>query len=133
MADGCLELEIEANDDGEIGVAFRFADQRHHYQYAMDKVQNLHYLARRDGNRIEMLAKSDPGYEPGRWHKIRIVLDGPKITTYLDGEKDLEATDGTFPQGTIALYSKHSAGTRFRRIRWKNDDTRDQAGESKKP
>ncbi len=50
---------------------------------------------------------------------MRIVLRGPKIAVYLDGEKNLEATDETFGKGTFALYAWGCAGARFRAVRWK--------------
>ncbi|MGD8240167.1 MAG: DUF1080 domain-containing protein, partial [Armatimonadota bacterium] len=64
------------------------------------------------------LARNTGGYQANRWYSLRIVLAGPRITVYLDGEKDLEATDDTLGKGTFALYSWGSTGAKFRSVRW---------------
>jgi hypothetical protein len=58
------------------------------------------------------------GYEPNRWYELRVVLEGPRITVYVDGEKNLEATDDAFARGKFALYSWGCAGAKFRGVRW---------------
>jgi len=49
---------------------------------------------------------------------VRLVLAGPKISVYVDGEKDFEVVDGTLHAGTVALYSWGSTGAKFRYVKW---------------
>ena len=76
-------------------------------------------FAIKDGDSYRVLARNAKPYGRNRWHKLRVVLKGPAITVYLDGEKDLEATDATFSKGTFALYAWGCAGAKFRNVRWK--------------
>lgn len=62
---------------------------------------------------------------PGEWNKLRIVACGPRIETWLNGEKRSEIYDGLTPRGIIGL-QVHGVGNdeakvglkvRFRNIR----------------
>ncbi|MFQ5808337.1 MAG: chitobiase/beta-hexosaminidase C-terminal domain-containing protein, partial [Armatimonadota bacterium] len=118
LTDGELSLEVSSADDDGIGVAFRFGGLERHYVWAMDAQRRYHRLACKDGDSFRVLARNEEGYERNRWYSLRVVLAGPRITVYLDGEKDLEATDHTLGKGTFALYSWGSTGAKFRNVRW---------------
>ena len=117
-SDGELLLEISSSDDDGLGVAFRFNDAKNYCVWSMDRQRSFHVLGRKQGDSYETLAKNTATYEKNRWYAVRVVLKGPKITVYVDGEKDLEAVDETFKQGTIALYAWGCAGARFRNVHW---------------
>jgi outer membrane protein assembly factor BamB len=118
FGDGELTLEIRSQDDDMLGVAFRCQSAEKHYLWAMDAQRSQHVLACRNGQDYTVLASNKKGYTRGRWHKVRIVLAGGKIAVYLDGQKDLEAADATFPTGTIALHVWGNSGSSFRGVRW---------------
>ncbi len=118
LADGELSLEVSSADDDGIGVAFRFAGPERHYVWDMNAQRGYHRLACKDGDSFRVLAGNKNGYERNRWYSVRIVLSGAKITVYVDGKKDVEATDDTLGKGTFALYSWGSTGTKFRNVRW---------------
>jgi hypothetical protein len=81
-----------------------------------------HTLACKDRDNYRVLASNRKGYETDRWYQLKIVLEGPKISVYVDGEKDLEATDTTFDTGTFALYAWGSAGAKFRNVKWEGTE-----------
>ncbi len=118
LGDGELSLAIRSDDDDMLGVAFRVQDARRHYLWAIDSQRRQRVLARRDGEKYTALAANTAGYEKGRWYEVRIVLAGPKITVFVDGKKDLEATDAAFASGTIALHAWGNAGASFRGVSW---------------
>ena len=76
----------------------------------MPPLENLAANNKSDASRLKDFRVTSPPTS------VRVVQDGPKLTVYIDGEKDLEAEDATFPKGTIALYSWGSTGVRFRNI-----------------
>ncbi|MHB8900915.1 MAG: outer membrane protein assembly factor BamB family protein [Thermoguttaceae bacterium] len=117
-ADGELSLEIASSDDDGLGVAFRFGGLGDHYLWSMDRQRSFRVLAARTGGAYRVLARNAAGYEKDRWYAVRIVLEGPKITVYVDGQKDLEATDPSLAKGPAALYAWGCAGAKFRNIRW---------------
>jgi len=117
LTDGELSLDIASSDNDSLGVAFRLQDREHYYLWAMDEERRFHILACKNGADYRLLASNQKGYARNRWYKLRITLTGPKITVYLDGEKDLEATDETFKSGTFALHAWGCAGAKFRNVR----------------
>ena len=120
FADGELALDIASADDDGIGVAFRFQDPQRHYLFSMDKQRAFRILARKSGDAYEVLAQNAKGYRANRWYEVRIVLQGAKISVYVDGELDLEVVDETFPKGAFALYSWGSTGAKFRNVKWRS-------------
>jgi len=117
-ADGTLSLELSSTDDDGLGVAFRVQGPDRYYLWAMDRQRGFRVLAVKDGADYRVLARKPVGYDPHRWYKVRIVLEGSKIAVYLDGRIDLQAEDSTHPRGTFALYSWGCTVSRFRCVRW---------------
>ncbi|MBN2448856.1 MAG: PQQ-binding-like beta-propeller repeat protein, partial [Lentisphaeria bacterium] len=104
-ADGECTFEISSSDNDGLGVAFRFGGADNHYLWSMDAQRSFHVLGRRRDGAFEVLARNGAAYEPKRWYEIRVVLDGPRLSVYVDGTKDLEAVDDSFATGAIALYA----------------------------
>jgi len=121
---GVLNLKISSVDNDGLGVAFRFKDPEHHYLWAMDAQRSYHVLACKNGTEYRVLASNKKSYTKYAWNDVRIVLDGARIKVYVNGRLDLEATDKTFANGTIALHGWYSYGVTFRDIIWKAAATR---------
>ncbi len=120
--DGELTFEIQSTDNDTVGVAFRLTDAAHCYLWLMDSERGFRALTAKQGTNYTLLATSSNGYEPGKWYDVRIVLEGPRVTVYVDGEQDVEATDAQFQAGTVALYSWGNSGVSFRNLRFKPTD-----------
>ena len=97
---------------------FVTTDRKNYYVWSMDRQRSFHILGRKQGDAYQTLAKNTAAYAKNQWYQVRVVLDGPQITVFVDGEKDLEAVDETFAEGTIALYAWGCAGAKFRSVRW---------------
>ena len=56
---------------------------------------------------------------PGRWNTLRIVADGPRLTSYLNGYRMVDLTDEQIGKGkgSIALQIHDGGGIR---VRWRN-------------
>jgi outer membrane protein assembly factor BamB len=119
FTNGELTLDMSSNDDDVYGVAFRYQDKDHYYLFAMDKQRGFRVIAKKDGDSYTVLAANAHDYRPFHWYQIRIVLNGPSITVYLDGDKELESSDRGFERGTFALHAWGCAGASFRNIVWK--------------
>ncbi len=118
FGDGKLSLELSSDDDDGLGLAFRMQDPEHYYLFAMDRQRGFRTLTCKDGDSYRLISSRETNYRPFRWYRISVVLDGPKITVFIDGEKELEAEDNTFRTGTFALYSWGCEGARFRNVVW---------------
>lgn len=119
FGDGEIELELRSGDDDGLGVAFRVQDENQHYLWATDLQRKFRILAVKDGDQFRVLAKKSEAYQKGTWQQVKIALDGPRITVYVDGQEDLSAVDERFTRGTVALHSWGSDSVEFRRVRMK--------------
>jgi len=117
FTDGVIEFEIRSADDDSMGLAFRAADEHHHYLWSTDLQRKFRILAIKDGDRYKVLAKNANSYQKNVWQRVRIELRGPQITVWVDGEEDFSIHDESFDHGTIALHSWGSDSVEFRRIR----------------
>jgi hypothetical protein len=144
-----LELEFKADPEMNSGVQFRsesrpdFKNGRvHGYQYEIDvsPTKDRYWVAgvydearrgwlfpRRDENdpvaKAAAAAFTDAGrrlVRPNQWNQARIVAQGDRIRTYLNGELRADLTDGTTPRGFIAL-QVHGVGDRTEplRVSWR--------------
>ncbi len=95
------------------GVVWRAKDQKNYYICRYNPLEdNFRVYKVVDGVRTMFKNATSPGDE--KWHSLRVTMVGPKITCYLDGQKLLEAEDGTFPQaGMVGLWSKADAQSYF--------------------
>lgn len=117
FSNGQLELEIRSDDDDSIGAVFRCQDETHHYLFSSDRQRNFSILALKNGDEYRVLARSDRAYQPGKWHRLKIIMDGENVQVDLDEERLLEASDATFFAGTIGLHSWGSDKVQYRNIR----------------
>jgi hypothetical protein len=113
---GALSFQIQSTDNDTVGVAFRLTDPEHYYLWLMDSERGFRALTVKDGAKYALLTASRQGYVPGQWHDVRIDLGGPRITVYVDSQKDLEAEDARFASGTVALYAWGNSGVSFRNL-----------------
>lgn len=114
--DGEIEMEIRSADDDSIGFAFRAQDESRHYLWATDLQRKFRILARKDGDDYQVLAKNGSSYQKNTWQRVRVILQGSRITVEVDGEKDFSIEDDRFAAGTLALYSWGSDNVEFRNI-----------------
>jgi hypothetical protein len=95
------------------GVIWRAKDKKNYYICRYNPLEdNFRVYKVADSIRTMFKGAKSPGDE--KWHTLRITMVGAKITCYLDGQKLLEAEDGTFTEaGMIGLWSKADAQSYF--------------------
>ena len=85
----------------------------------MDRERGFRALLCKDGDSYRVLDSNEKDYRTFHWYKLRVVLEGPSMKVYLDGDLELETTDAAFDRGTFALYAWGCEGARFRNIVWR--------------
>ncbi len=116
--DGEITLDIYSTDDDGIGVAFRWNGPSQFYLWYMDGQRRYRTLAVKDGVSYQALESKRRGFEMRRWYPVRIVLDGPRISVYVDGDLEFVTLDGTHSKGSIALFCWGNAGALFREVKF---------------
>jgi len=112
-----LRVRIRA-DSGEKdqggGLIWRCRDENNYYICRVNPLEDNYRLYRVVGGKREQLASADVKAEAGRWYGVRVVMSGDRMVCYFDGEKVLEAKDGTFKDaGKIGLWTKADASSSF--------------------
>ncbi len=114
---GRIAVAVRA-DSGEIdqggGPAWRIKDENNYYICRVNPLEaNYRVYVVKDGVR-KQLATARVDIATGLWHKLEIEHVGDKITCWLDGKKQLEATDGALlGDGGVGLWTKADALTSF--------------------
>ena len=95
------------------GVLWRAADARNYYIARYNPLEkNFRVYKVVQGQRTQLGTADVPAHEG--WYALRIVMKGEAIECYLDGQRYLEAKDGSFPAaGRIGLWTRADAQTIF--------------------
>jgi hypothetical protein len=109
-------LTMQSQDDGYIGVMFRVLDKDNFYRFSWSRQDGYAYLTKCENKNFTLIAQQRIQYNIGQVYDLDIIARGSLIQVFIDGERLMELTDGTFTQGTIALYSYANAGSYFDNI-----------------
>jgi hypothetical protein len=118
FGDGEISLDIFCTDDDGVGVAFKWTGVSKYNLWYMDGQRHYRTLAVKNEFSYEALESNRRGVEMRRWYPVRIVMEGPKITVFVNGQKEFETYDGTHKKGTIALFCWGNSGTLFRDLKF---------------
>jgi len=116
LADVDLSVRVKpfkGEEDQGGGVVWRATDARNYYTVRFNPLEdNFRLYKVVNGERTEFGSADVPGDEG--WHTVRATMTGTKITCYLDGKKQLEFEDDTFPKaGKVGLWTKADAQSWF--------------------
>jgi hypothetical protein len=103
-----------ANDQGG-GFVWRYQDANNYYVARMNPLEDnyrlYHVVA---GKRTQFGGKEGLKVPTGTWHTLKVTMAGDKIECFLDGTKEIEATDATFTKpGKVGLWTKADAQSHF--------------------
>ncbi len=105
---------ISGEVDRAGGIIFRARDENHYYVVRANALEDNVRFHRVVEGRRKMLSGKNLKVTPDEWHTLAIAAEGTRFTVWFDGEKAIEATDGTFPDaGRVGLWTKADAVTLF--------------------
>lgn len=95
------------------GLVWRARDAENYYIARYNPLEENFRVYKVEGGKRTQLETADVKKSDG-WHALRVTMIGEQITCYYDGQKYLEAKDGTFAEsGMIGLWTKADAQTHF--------------------
>lgn len=95
------------------GLVWRAKDAQNYYVCRYNPLEENFRVYKVEAGKRKELGSANVPPAPG-WHTLRVTMVGEKIECYLDGKKDLEASESTFPgPGRIGLWTKADAVTHF--------------------
>jgi len=105
---------VSGRVDRAAGLVFRLRDPNNYYIVRANALENNYRLYHVVNGRRSQFAGANLKVSSGDWHELRVEMVGNKITCYYDGDKKIEATDGTFKDaGKVGLWTKADSVTYF--------------------
>jgi len=97
------------------GLVWRYRDANNYYITRYNPLEeNLRLYRVVAGKREQLATKEEIKLAAGEWHTISVSMKGDAIECSLNGQKTLEAKDGTFTRsGLVGLWTKADAKTNF--------------------
>lgn len=75
--------------------------------------QGVLQLVRVDGDKEELLAEKDGGYDPNRWYKLKVCTGGNRAFCFIDGIKIFESASDFISGGRVGLYARGKNAVEF--------------------
>jgi hypothetical protein len=104
----------EGKVDQACGLVFRYKDENNYYVTRANALENnvrLYHV--RDGRRIQF-AGWNGKVAKNTWHQLAVEAKGDQMRVFFDGNRVMEATDGTFAgAGKVGLWTKADSVTLF--------------------
>jgi len=102
-----LKIGSETKGNDEIaGLAFRFryngVPPDHYYLFCVSKKRND--LSFRD-SRNQVVGQVSYDLEYDRWYTIKLRVEGPRFTAFIDGRPVIEAVDERYKSGMVGVFS----------------------------
>ena len=105
---------VSGSIDRAGGLVFRLKDPNNYYIVRANALENNYRLYHVVNGRRSQFAGANLRITSGEWHELRVEAVGNRIICYYDGDKKIEATDGTFKDaGKVGLWTKADSVTSF--------------------
>lgn len=108
-----LSVKLVSDNDGAIGVVFRYQDPDNWYRFSMDRSGAYRRLVRNLAGTQTILWQDSVAYTAGRVYSLTIVATGRKLFGWLDGTLLFEREDAHFSNGRVGVYCSNNDGARF--------------------
>jgi hypothetical protein len=101
------------------GIVWRYRDPNNYYVARMNPLEgNYRVYKFVAGQRTQLGTREGLKVRAGEWHVLQVRHVGDHIECYLDGNKELDVKDNTFPkEGRVGLWTKADARTYFDGLR----------------
>ncbi|HEX2710693.1 MAG TPA: family 16 glycoside hydrolase, partial [Candidatus Acidoferrales bacterium] len=104
---------VSGREDRAAGLIFRVQDKNNYYilrANALENNVNIYVYAR---GRRHLLKEGAEPVPSGRWQALRAEVTGPRIRGFLNDRLVVEASDSTYRNGKIGLWTKADSVTCF--------------------
>jgi 3-keto-disaccharide hydrolase len=99
--------------DQACGLMFRIRDSDNYYITRANALEGNVRLYRVVNGDRQQFASADLEVTAGQWHMLEATAQGAKISVTWDGRSVIEASDTTFANGKIGLWTKADSVTAF--------------------
>lgn len=108
---------IAGREDRAAGIIVRIQDRDNYYILRANALEDNVNLYKYVQGRRRFIAGATRKVFSGRWQELRLEAEGTRLAGFLNGQRVVEATDGTFRSGRIGLWTKADSVTCFDNVR----------------
>jgi hypothetical protein len=117
LKDGFVAVKfkpVSGKEDQAGGVLWRCKDKDNYYIARANALEDNVSIYHTVGGRREAFKSIKTKVTSGAWHTLRVDFKGNQFTVTFDGQKVIEASDGTFSDaGKVGLWTKADSVTLF--------------------
>ena len=106
---------ISGQEDQAAGLLFRIQDRNNYYILRANVLENNVNFYKYQNGRRSLLAQSRVAVPSGQWQELRLEATGTSFRGFLnlDGQPVVEASDGSYAEGRVGLWTKADSVTCF--------------------
>lgn len=104
---------ISGSVDQAAGLIFRVQDQSNYYILRANALENNVNFYRYVNGRRSSIKDGKAEVPSGQWGELRLEVGGQRFRGFLNGQLVVEGRDGSFPAGTVGLWTKADSVTCF--------------------
>ena len=105
---------LRSDDNGAIGLVFRYRDHRNHYRLSLG-TSHRRLVRILDGAATTLWA-DDGQYEVGQAFTLAVDLLGSRLVGHHGSTRIFDLTDDVHPLGKVGLYCSNNDGARFEQV-----------------
>ncbi|MCP4257776.1 MAG: hypothetical protein GY774_09655 [Planctomycetes bacterium] len=111
-----LEVKLQSDKDGTIGIIFRYVDQDNYYRLSLDAQLSYRLFIKKENGMVTPLWEDAGGYTVGERFTLTVDAIGSRLVGYIGETRLFDLTDSTHPAGQVGLYCSGNTGARFDRV-----------------
>jgi hypothetical protein len=106
-------MKMKSEDNGTIGVMFRYFDNDNYYRLTWNSASSVRRLEKKQGGKFQVLSADAIPYVRNQVYLVEILAKGATLQVHIDGNTVFSDTDTSIKSGTIGLYSWLNQGSLF--------------------
>jgi hypothetical protein len=116
-------MAVSGKLDQAAGVVARYKDKDNYYITRANAIEdNVRLYKVEEGNR-KQIASVNLKVTPGKWHTLKLEVEGTHLKVYYDGKSVIGANDATFQNtGKTGLWTKADSVTYFNNLNIKAEE-----------
>lgn len=111
-----IATRFRFDDEGAIGLMFRYQDGDNYYRFSTDRTLQYRRLIKKVGGVVSVLWQDGDFYERARHYDLTITAMGPELSIYVDGSPVCRVFDSSLGQGRVAAYCWRNPSARFDKL-----------------
>jgi hypothetical protein len=109
-------MKMKSEDNGTIGVMFRYFDNDNYYRLTWNSTSSVRRLEKKQGGKFQVLSADAIPYARNQVYLVEILAKGTTLQVHIDGKTVFSDRDTGIKSGTIGLYSWLNQGSIFDEI-----------------